>query len=222
MAQALASILRSLDATYAPEQNVINKQLQASPTIESSAIAGLDAAKRDSFEQIVTGANRRGVAFGGIPLEEQADYLGTNYLPAVANLKNRFQQDRFNLQQTLAQILQKQRQHAESLYNAELDREAAARASSGGGGGGYSFNTPNTNNTKTNSAPGRIDANNLYGYLATKYKQNPNANRALQDNWVKAWAQANGVSWQNNDTLWSAYNNKYPWAKYSDARFKHN
>lgn len=88
------------------------------------------------------------MAFGGIPLGEQATYLGQNYLPAVANLKNRFNQQKFNLQDALAQIGIQQRKDAYSIRDSELSRDEAARArdeaararvASGGGGGGFDF-----------------------------------------------------------------------------------
>lgn len=99
---------------------------------------GLQAQKEDSFNQITQGANRRGLLFSGIPLQEQAEYVGQSYLPAVANLKAKYAQQRFNLQDALAKIGQEQYQSAYGIYNNELamDEAARARAGSGGGGGG--------------------------------------------------------------------------------------
>lgn len=104
---------------------------------------GLEAQKTDSFNQIQLGANRRGLNFSGIPLSEQASYLGSSFLPAVANLKAKYAQQRFNLQDAIAKITQDQYSKAYGLRADELNREAAeraARASAGsGGGGGGSF-----------------------------------------------------------------------------------
>lgn len=141
MARALEAILRELDSVYNPQRDVYNQQINALPGQQEGELKGLEAAKTDSFGQIVQGANRRGVAFGGIPLEEQAKYLGSTYLPAVANLKNRFQQQRFNLQDALAQIGISQRKDAYSIYNDEVAREEAARAAAAGSGSGLNFNT---------------------------------------------------------------------------------
>jgi len=116
--------------------------------MESADLAGLEQAKKDSFDQITTGANRRGMFFSGIPLKEQAQYVGQNFLPGVANLKNRYAGIRGNLYQTLAQTLGnidvEKNKYARDIYNTEvaqdLEREKiaqAARAGSGGGSAGF-------------------------------------------------------------------------------------
>jgi hypothetical protein len=222
MARALEQILQELNSVYNPQRDVYNKQITALPGQQEGELKGLEAAKTDSFGQIVQGANRRGVAFGGIPLGEQAQYLGSTYLPAVANLKNRFQQQRFNLQDALAQIGISQRKDAYSIYNDELARDEAAaarRAASAGGSGvfGGFGGAPTGGGGGGVQGAQTVNADQLYSYLAQKYKQNPSANRATQDRWVQAWAMANGVDSENNDSLWKAYDSRYPWAKYNDA-----
>lgn len=101
---------------------------------------GLQATKEDTFNQITQGANRRGLVFSGIPLQEQAQYTGQSYLPAVANMKAKFAQQKFNLQDALAKIIQEQRKDAYNIYGQEVAQDEAARArSAGGGGGGFNF-----------------------------------------------------------------------------------
>lgn len=147
MPRALESIMKELNSVYNPQRDIYNKQINALPGQQEAQMKGLQSAKEDAFNQIVTGANRRGVAFGGIPLEEQQSYLGSSYLPAVANLKNRFIQQKGSLQEALAELAGRQRAEARDIYDREYAREleqqrleearrAAARASSGGGGGG--------------------------------------------------------------------------------------
>lgn len=139
--------MKELNSVYNPQRDIYNKQINALPGQQEAQMKGLQSAKEDAFNQIVTGANRRGVAFGGIPLEEQQSYLGSSYLPAVANLKNRFIQQKGSLQEALAELAGRQRAEARDIYDREYAREleqqrleearrAAARASSGGGGGG--------------------------------------------------------------------------------------
>ena len=173
MARALEAILKELDSVYSPQRDVYNQQIKALPGQQNAELAGLESAKEDSFGQIVQGANRRGVAFGGIPLEEQSKYLGSSYLPAVANLKNRFQQNKFNLQDALAQIFQTQRQDAYSIYDQELARDEAARAraSSASAGSGFNFNQPAVKgDTLTPQQSALQDANSL----RTQYFQSGN------------------------------------------------
>jgi hypothetical protein len=136
--------------------------------MESADLAGLETAKKDSFDQITTAANRRGMFYSGIPIEEQASYVGQNYLPGIANLKGRYAGLRGNLYNTLAQSLAnydlQQNKDAREIYNTEvaqdlererLAQEAAARASSGSGSGGagISFNTGGDQTTPTAQPP---------------------------------------------------------------------
>lgn len=114
---------------------------------------GLQAQKVDSFQQITDQANRRGLFYSGLPLQEEQKYVGQQFLPAVANLRSKYATQRFGLQEALAKITETQYNNAYGIRQKELDleeqqrqfnaklaaEEAASRraaASSGGGGGG--------------------------------------------------------------------------------------
>lgn len=159
MARALADILTELNSVYNPQRqaqtDIYNKGIESVAPQETADLSGLEVAKQNAFESINTGANRRGMYFSGIPLAEQGKYVGENYLPSIAGLKNRYAGIRGNLYQTLAQQLgeldTRQREFGQGIYNqevqqdiereriaeaarqAELDRQAAARASAGSG-----------------------------------------------------------------------------------------
>lgn len=128
----LNQILQELNTTYDPFKSNINAQMAALDPQQQAEVQGLDAAKRDSFDQITTQANRRGMFYSGAPIAEEQRYLGAQYLPAVANLKSRYAQQKFNLQDALNQVNLDQAKYAQQLYNEELSR------ASGGGGGGSS------------------------------------------------------------------------------------
>lgn len=158
MARALTDILTELNSVYNPQrqsaQGIYDKGIEATNPMESADLAGLEQAKKDSFDQITTGANRRGMFFSGVPLKEQAQYVGQNFLPGVANLKNRYAGIRGNLYQTLAQTLGnidvEKNKYGREIYNAEVaqdlereriaaaERAAASRGSGGSGSGGFS------------------------------------------------------------------------------------
>lgn len=154
MARALNDILTELNSVYQPQKDLYNTQInQLDPAMQAED-KGLEAQKQDSFQQITNGANRRGLLFSGIPLQEQAQYVGASYLPAVANLKAKYAQQRFNLQDALAKIGQQQYGQAYDMYNTEIQRDEAARAaraasagsgvpSFGGGGAGVTIRTGN-------------------------------------------------------------------------------
>lgn len=108
--------------------------------------SGLQQAKTDAFQGITDQANRRGLFYSGIPISEQAKYTGATFLPAVANLRARYAQQKFDLTGALNKVVEEQYKTAYGVRQDELDREekqrefdrqlAAARAASGGSGGG--------------------------------------------------------------------------------------
>lgn len=87
---------------YAGQKNLINKQIAAIPGQTQAALGGLDVAKTNEFRDIRRGANASGMAFSGIPIEEQTRYLGEHYLPGRANLEATGMNQRLTLQQALA------------------------------------------------------------------------------------------------------------------------
>lgn len=168
MARALDDIIREISASYNPAREratgLYNQQFAEVAPQEQADLGGLEAAKSNAFESINTGANRRGMFFSGIPLAEQAKYVGENYLPSIAGLKNRYAGIRGNLYQTLSQQLGQYDTEAatrgQGIYQQELDRdeqarqfneqmaaqERAAAASRASGGSGTGMFTPSTSN----------------------------------------------------------------------------
>lgn len=174
MARALSDILTELNSVYNPQrqkqQDIYNQGIESVAPQETADLTGLEQAKKNAFGSIETGANRRGLFFSGIPLEEQAKYVGENYLPGIAGLKSRYAGIRGNLYQTLATALGnldlEQNKYGRDIYNTEIaqdlerDRIAAAEraasaASTAGAGSGWSP-TPYTGvlgGTNTNPIP---------------------------------------------------------------------
>lgn len=193
MARALSQILTELNSVYNPQKDVINSQIaNLDPQMEAEN-KGLEAQKADSFSQITAGANRRGILFSGIPLQEQASYLGSSFLPAVANLKAKYAQQRFNLQDALAKITQDQYKTAYGLQADELNREAAeraARAAGGGGGGIGGFGSLAAGGgggggaaPKASAGGGGVDQQRAYNAVKSLFATN---NQKLIDQTVRA------------------------------------
>lgn len=202
MARDLQQILTELNAVYDPQKQNYNNQIASLDPSMQAEEKGLQAAKEDAFSQITAGANRRGLLFSGIPLEEQARYTGTQYLPSVANLKSRYATQRFNLQDALAKITADQYNTAYGIRQKEIDSEnaaAAARAAAGsgfspsfGGFGGGQVLGASADNMNTPVA-------SLTAYFDKQYNSaaGQNATRAQQLNWVRNWAQQMG--YENED-----------------------
>lgn len=162
MARALADIITELNSVYQPQKDIYNQQIgQLDPQMQAEQ-SGLEAQKQDSFGQITAGANRRGLLFSGIPLAEQASYVGQSFLPAVANLKAKYAQQRFNLQDAIAKITQDQYLKGQDIYQTELNRDLAeqeaARARAGGGGGGAGTSFGDLGAGDAGAAPGAAGA----------------------------------------------------------------
>lgn len=221
MPRALSDIMTELDSTYNPlrnrSQEVYQKGLDATNPQESADLGGLEIAKNNAFESINTGANRRGMFFSGIPLAEQSKYVGENYLPSIAGLKNRYAGIRGNLYQTLAAQLgdidTKQREFGQGIYNSEvqadIEREriaadernaAAARAASGSGGGFVPSGATTSNGKNT-------------GVLGASVSVKPEDQLLYNQMFIKS----DGSAWDDN-ALASDYNATLASARRGNAR----
>jgi uncharacterized phage infection (PIP) family protein YhgE len=224
VARALDSILTELNSVYNPQRqaqtDLYNQNLSALDPQQQADLSGLEAAKKDSFGQIETGANRRGMFFSGIPLQEQAKYVGQTYLPAVANLQGKYAQIRGNLKDSLANILAnintEQRKFGQGIYQDELNREeerrqfneqiaaqernaAASRASAGSGFSPTPEDGAPTGGNQNNALGVNTAINDLTGFFEKNYKSSAGAGatRAQQLNWVNNWATQRGFDPNN-------------------------
>lgn len=132
MARALSQIMNELNSVYSPREDLYNKQLGGLDPAMQAEEEGLKAQQRDSFGEITQGANRRGLLFSGIPLAEQAKYTASTFLPSIANMKSKYAQQKFNLQDALAGIASEKYTQGYNMWQSEQAQDAA-RAGSGGG-----------------------------------------------------------------------------------------
>lgn len=117
--QTLDQIMAELQPGYQKQREVIAKGIQnTNETYKASELA-LDAAKTQGFNQINEQATGRGLAFGGIPIVEQADYLSTKYLPGKQQAKAKQQEDILTLEGMNAQLDTEIRNRAFSTRDAQ-------------------------------------------------------------------------------------------------------
>lgn len=152
-ARTLSQIIAELNPTYKPQIQSIKKQQSLIPQQTQAAESALNAKKDQAYEDILSGARRRGLGFAGIPLGEQARYAATDYAPALANLRTQAQQQAMSLQDAILGIRERRDTAALNIRESERARRfqarqaakdrrfqanqnALSRASSGGGGGG--------------------------------------------------------------------------------------
>lgn len=127
MARSLDSILQELDAGYNPQRQLINDKLNALPGQADAEIKGLEGQQTQAFDQITNGARARGIGFSGIPIQEQAQYTSSSFLPAVARVRSSANEVKSSLLGALNESNLDQRKTAMSVYQAELDRDERAR-----------------------------------------------------------------------------------------------
>lgn len=121
--RTLDQINASLGSIYDPQVQAAQQQLAALPAQQKADQAGLQAQQQQSFQDILNGARSRGVgiAFGGIPLQEQAQYTATKYLPALADLDNTYAQKTSGLQDAINKINEQRYTQAQGEYQYEND-----------------------------------------------------------------------------------------------------
>lgn len=78
---------QTYDQAYGSLGSVYDPQVQAAQAQVAPQMSALDQAKVNAFRDITSSANSKGMLFSGFAPDQQAQYIGTKYLPAVANLQ---------------------------------------------------------------------------------------------------------------------------------------
>ena len=81
--QTLAEVTAQMDPAFAGAKDVIAKKQALLPGQFDALRAGINAARGQGFNAINNSATGRGASFSGIPIDEQATYLSTKYLPGM-------------------------------------------------------------------------------------------------------------------------------------------
>lgn len=126
MAQDLTSIIQELDAAYNPSRQTINDRINGLQGAQDADVAGLQATQTQAFDDITAGARSRGIGFSGIPLQEQAKYTASSFLPAVAKVKQSYNDGRNSLVDTLNNMNIDQRKTAMSIRETQQNRDFEA------------------------------------------------------------------------------------------------
>lgn len=154
-ASTLDQVIASLQNVYQPQIDSINQQQAALPAQAAAQTAGVNAAKDDAFNGILSQARQRGtgVAFGGIPLGEQAQYTASTYAPALANLQtsqnqqgqslvdalNKINEDKFNTANGIYQFGVNQDNQAQQLAEQQREFDASQAAAAKAAASANSF-----------------------------------------------------------------------------------
>lgn len=154
---SLQQVTRELRGVYDPQVKLLQQRQAAIPGQIQSEEAGLQARQTQAFDDILGGARRRGLGFAGIPLSEQAKYTSTEFLPALARLRQQGNEQKMSLEEAILGVRERQTGMASQLREGILSRDMAMRqlkeqqrqfnlqqklareqaARAGGGGGGF-------------------------------------------------------------------------------------
>lgn len=107
--QSVEQIIADLNPAYSGSIDVLNKRRAALPTQFQAQRSGLETEKVVGFNQINNQATGRGMSFSGIPLDEQANYLSTKYLPGMQQLALQENEQNLALDEALAGINKERR-----------------------------------------------------------------------------------------------------------------
>lgn len=127
MARTLDQIIAELGGTYNPQIESLRRRQELIPGQVAEEEKGLQARQETAFGDIVSGARRRGLGFSGIPLSEQAKYTSTEFLPALARLRQQGREQAMSLEDAILGITERRSTLAQQLREQELNREEQQR-----------------------------------------------------------------------------------------------
>lgn len=120
--QAYNDIYNQLGAVYNPKAQALLDEQAAAETNTTTQLSSLDQAKVNAFKDIDLSANRKGLLFSGFSPNEQASYIGTKYLPAVANLKAALENTRTKIKSAYANLdTERHAETGKTLYAQQKD-----------------------------------------------------------------------------------------------------
>lgn len=119
--RTLQQVLTELDGVYNPQVESIRQRQSALPGQMQAEEQGLQAKQETAFGDILNGARRRGtgVAFGGIPMGEQARYTADNYLPALARLRQASKEQAMSLEDAILGINERKMTQGQTIFSQE-------------------------------------------------------------------------------------------------------
>lgn len=120
--RTLSQILSELDTTYNPQIDAVRQRQALIPGQIQAEEQGLEAKQGQAFDDILGGARRRGLGFSGIPLGEQAKYTATEYLPALARLRQTGREQAMSLEDAILGIQERRNTMGQQIFQTEQDR----------------------------------------------------------------------------------------------------
>lgn len=83
----LQALIAEQKQSLLPQQQLLDQSIDANDQSGAAQLGGLEATKDKAFKNITQTSQNKGLFFSGFAPNEQAEYLGGTYLPAVAQLQ---------------------------------------------------------------------------------------------------------------------------------------
>ena len=117
--RSLQQVLSELDSVYNPQIDSLRTRQAAIPGQIQAEEQGLQAKQETAFGDILNGARRRGMGFSGIPLGEQAKYTATEFLPALARMKQSAREQAMSLEDAILGINERRNAQGQNIFQFE-------------------------------------------------------------------------------------------------------
>lgn len=93
----LNSLIAEQYSSLQPQLGLLDQSIAANDSAGSAQVAGIEAKKTAAFKGIGQEAQDKGMFFSGFAPNEEANYVGGTYLPALAQLESEIVSSRNNL-----------------------------------------------------------------------------------------------------------------------------
>lgn len=230
--RSLDELMAATNSIYDPQRQAVQQQINNAGAQLPDQEKALYNAQQGAFKDISQLASNRGLLFSGFSPNQQAKYTGEKFLPAMANLRSKVQDNIGRLQSALLGLDTEQRKGAMSTqegdlaklysYNQEQDRRKWEQQQSEIA---YQREMEKMRQqaalsrqaaAAANPAPGN-PGTDVINYFRDKLKgagalaaNNPNVSRQKQDQWVYEWFLNNGVLDPGAQTqVWNLINSSF-------------
>lgn len=148
--RTLEQIIQEYNTINQPRIDYLRQRQAEAPKMVEADIAAADAAQTKAYDDILRGAQRRGLVYSGIPLGEQANYASTVYAPAILAARTKGTEYAQGLEGTILDLQAQSQTGARDWYKwltefNESRRQFNESLKKSGSGSGYPTIRPSTN-----------------------------------------------------------------------------
>lgn len=228
--QTLDQLMQATNGIYDPTRQNITKQIGQAGEQGAADEQALYGQQNAAFKNIAQMASNKGMLFSGFTPDQQAQYNSTKFMPAMAQLRGKVQDNIARLQSALLGIDSDQRKQAMSMqtdqqnkldaYNSEQDRrkfeqqqaDLAYQREMEKLKQTQNFEASQNAANRSASTPGK-PATDFLGYIQNQFKNaggNLKASRQQQDRWAQQWFLDNGILDKGAQQMfWNLFNSTY-------------